>query len=107
MKSVRRDEVARLYGVSGSLTERLSRTAKPIYALQYMKRRLQLCSYERSQALKILKRIFGYFLGACKKLPAQQSGKKAGNTKRLNGTKEEINPSLALPFEDIRGGNKN
>ncbi|GAA0244957.1 hypothetical protein GCM10009084_32900 [Marinomonas primoryensis] len=47
------------------------------------------------------------FLGASKKLPAQQSGKKAGNTKRLNGTKEEINPSLALPFEDIRGGNKN
>ncbi|WP_417560357.1 hypothetical protein [Marinomonas sp.] len=33
-KSVRRDEVARLYGVSESLTERLSRTEKPIYALR-------------------------------------------------------------------------
>ena len=33
-KSVRRNEVARLYGVSGSLTERLSRTEKPIYALR-------------------------------------------------------------------------
>ncbi len=40
---------------------------------------------EENQALKILKRIFGYFLGACKKLPAQQSGKKVGDTKRLNG----------------------
>jgi hypothetical protein len=53
-----------------------------------------------------IKRPFGYFLGASKKLPAQQSGKKAGNTKRLNGTKEEINPSLALPLEEIRGGKK-
>jgi lipase chaperone LimK len=34
-----------------------------------------------------IKRIFGYFLGACKKLPAQQSGKKVRNTKRLNGSK--------------------
>jgi len=41
---------------------------------------------EENQALKILKRIFGYFLGACKKLPAQQSGIKVGDTKRLNGT---------------------
>ena len=48
----------------------------------------QLCAYEESQALKILKRIFGYFLGASKKLPAQQSGIKVGNAKRLNGTKE-------------------
>ena len=39
MKSVRRDEVARLYGVSESLTERLSRTAKPIYALRCNERR--------------------------------------------------------------------
>jgi hypothetical protein len=42
---------------------------------------------ERNEALKILKRIFGYFLGASKKLPAQQSGIKVGNTKRLNGNK--------------------
>ena len=33
-KRLRRDEVARLYGVSESLTERLSRTEKPIYALR-------------------------------------------------------------------------
>jgi hypothetical protein len=39
--------------------------------------------------------------------PRSAERKKAGNTKRLNGTKEEINPSLALPLEDIRGGNKN
>ncbi|RNF75821.1 hypothetical protein EBI01_03030 [Marinomonas rhizomae] len=39
----------------------------------------QLCAYEKSQALKILKRIFGYFLGASKKLPAQQSGTKFAN----------------------------
>jgi hypothetical protein len=42
---------------------------------------------EENQALKILKRIFGYFLGACKKLPAQQSGIKVENTKHLNGNK--------------------
>ncbi|MGO2232717.1 MAG: hypothetical protein ACTH5B_01525 [Marinomonas sp.] len=48
----------------------------------------QSCAYEESQALKILKRIFGYFLGASKKLPAQQGGIKVGNAKRLNGTKE-------------------
>jgi hypothetical protein len=42
---------------------------------------------ERNEALKILKRIFGYFLGASKKLPAQQSGIKVGSTKRLNETR--------------------
>ncbi len=35
-----------------------------------------------------IKRIFGYFLGASKKLPAQQSGKNFRNTKRLNGNEE-------------------
>jgi hypothetical protein len=49
---------------------------------------------ERNQALKILKRIFGYFLGASKKLPAQQSGIKVGNTKRLNRNQRKT-PSLS------------
>jgi hypothetical protein len=47
---------------------------------------------EENQALKILKRPFGYFLGASKKLPARlfpelKCGIKVGNTKRLNGSK--------------------
>jgi hypothetical protein len=55
----------------------------------------QSWSYAENQALKILKRIFGYFLGASKKLPAQQSGIKVGNAKRLNGTKEQPHPPLS------------
>ena len=50
------------------------KTAKTIYALRYNERRQQSCAYEKNQALKTLKRIFGYFLGASKKLPAQQGG---------------------------------
>jgi hypothetical protein len=61
-------------------------TAKKIHALRYNERRKQSCAYEENQALKILKRFFGYFLGASKKLHAQQGGIKVGNTKRLNGT---------------------
>ena len=61
-------------------------TPKTIYALRYNERRQQSCASEENQALKILKRIFGYFLGASKKLHAQQSGIKVMNTKRLNGT---------------------
>jgi hypothetical protein len=41
---------------------------------------------EEKEALKILKRPFGYFCGSGQKLPAQQSGIKVGNTKHLNGT---------------------
>ncbi|NLU98258.1 hypothetical protein B6N13_09100 [Marinomonas sp. UCMA 3892] len=66
--------------------EDVSLTKRTIHALRYNERRQQSCAYDENQALKILKRIFGYFLGASKKLPAQQSGKKVGNTKRLNGT---------------------
>jgi hypothetical protein len=40
---------------------------------------------EEKEALKILKRPFGYFCGSGQKLPAQQSGIKVGNTKHLNG----------------------
>ena len=47
----------------------------------------QLCAYDERQALKILKRPFGYFCGSGQKLPAQQSGIKVGNAKRLNGTR--------------------
>ncbi len=85
IKSVRRDEVARLYGVSGSVKNTFPNTIKNNLCLTAPERRKQSCSYKENQALKILKRIFGYFLGASKKLPAQQSGKKVGNTKRLNG----------------------
>jgi hypothetical protein len=61
-------------------------TAKTIYAFRYKERRKESCAYEENQALKILKRFFGYFLGASKKLHAQRGGIKVGNTKRLNGT---------------------
>jgi hypothetical protein len=49
----------------------------------------QSCAYDENQALKILKRPFGYFCGSGQKLPAQQSGKKVRNTKRLNGTQRK------------------
>ncbi|NLU97039.1 hypothetical protein B6N13_02875 [Marinomonas sp. UCMA 3892] len=61
-------------------------TAKTIYAFRYKERRKQSCAYEKNQALKILKRPFGYFCGSGQKLHAQQGGIKVGNTKRLNGT---------------------
>jgi hypothetical protein len=61
-------------------------TAKLIYALRYKERRKESCAYEKNQALKILTRIFGYFLGASKKLHAHQGGIKVGITKSLNGT---------------------
>jgi hypothetical protein len=91
MKSIRRDEVARPYGVSESVKNTFSKIIKNNLCLTALERRRQPYSYEENQALKILKRIFGYFLGASKKLPAQlfpelKSGIKVGNTKRLNGT---------------------
>jgi hypothetical protein len=45
----------------------------------------QSCAYDENQALKILKRIFGYFCIDWQKLHAQQGGIKVGNAKRLNG----------------------
>ncbi|AWX99736.1 hypothetical protein A8139_06830 [Marinomonas primoryensis] len=36
--------------------------------------------------------------------PGLKSGIKVGSTKRLNGSSQNHNPSLTLPFEDIRGG---
>ncbi|WP_217653716.1 hypothetical protein, partial [Marinomonas polaris] len=65
-------------------------------------------AYEKNQALKILKRIFGYFLGACKKLPAQQSGIKVGNTKLLRSGKYPLknqrnDPILTFPWKKGEG----
>jgi hypothetical protein len=52
----------------------LSFSQKIIYALRDNKRRKQSCAYEENQALKILKRPFGYFCGSGQKLHAQQGG---------------------------------
>ena len=51
----------------------------------------QSCASDESQALKILKRPFGYFCGSGQKLHAQlfpelRSVIKVGNAKRLNGS---------------------
>ncbi|AWY01394.1 hypothetical protein A8139_16600 [Marinomonas primoryensis] len=56
---------------------------------------------DKNQALKILKRPFGYFCGSGQKLHAQQSGIKVGNAKRLNRTKN--NPILAFPLKKGEG----
>jgi hypothetical protein len=70
--------IARLYGVSESVKNPLPHNGKKIHALRYNERRKESCAYEENQALKILKRPFGYFLGASKKLHAQQGGIEVG-----------------------------
>jgi hypothetical protein len=49
-------------------------------SMPYCPRALEKLFFDlKNEALKVLKRIFGYFLGASKKLPAQQSGTKLAN----------------------------
>ena len=61
----------------------------------------QSCAYDESQALKILKRPFGYFCGSGQKLPAQQSGTKGWEYKGFEWNQR--NPSLTLPLKKGEG----
>ncbi|AWY01396.1 hypothetical protein A8139_16610 [Marinomonas primoryensis] len=86
MKLVRRDEVARLYGVSESVFDGLLSHQINNLCLTIQRASVKLFFDDKNQALKILKRPFGNFCGSGQKLHAQQSGIKVGSTKRLNGT---------------------
>ena len=62
MKSVRRDEVARLYGVSESVKNIFSPACKTIYALRYNERRGTVMCLCRKSGIKDLKETFWLLL---------------------------------------------